>query len=113
MRGKNCTVLWTGTCDLTRKRGKYIELSDTTPEDIADQFDRVSRLREKHNDNVRILILECPFNSIVRWNSPKGHHNPDFFKEGQTPLIQRIKELNNKLSAINEKNLTPPSFALM
>jgi len=95
--------LWTGTCDLTVKSGKYIKLrhhSNKSVDTIIDQYNRAIKLVEKF-EGAEIKIVDCPILSIVNWNKNKKHNNPAKFRVDDFQVTRQIKLLNSKISEIN------------
>jgi hypothetical protein len=74
--------LWSGTCDLTCKKGKYISLrhqNNKTVNCILDQYHRAIGIVVKH-PRAEIKFIDCPILSIVSYNQYKGHDKPEIFK---------------------------------
>ena len=105
--------VWTGTCDLTKKVNRFIDLSSITVDEIIGQYQKIFDLKHIYGDHVQELILECPYYSISIWNSNKGHKNINIFEENNKLLLDRITELNNLIREINQANgVSAPSFSL-
>ncbi|CAC5373567.1 unnamed protein product [Mytilus coruscus] len=97
--------LWSGTCDLTIKKGKYIHLrnrDNKTIEQIEKQYIRAIKIVEKY-PAAEIKLIDCPILSIVSNNKYKGHNNPETFKTDDFQITRRIKHLNTKIIEINNR----------
>lgn len=106
-------VVWTGTCDLSKKIGKYVDLGNTTIDDIIIQYERVFDLNRIYGDNVKIIVLECPYYSISIWNSFKGHPDCSTFDHSDKLLHDKITELNTRIQILNESHsVVAPKFGL-
>ena len=122
--GRLLLVIWTGTCDLTRKVSissgdgsrkvnRFVDLSGTTPDEIIAQYQHICELKDAYGDLIQVLILECPYYSITIWNSVKGHKDISIFEENNRVLHDRISELNDKIRLLNESNgVSAPKFSL-
>ncbi|MES9881398.1 MAG: hypothetical protein ABW185_11010 [Sedimenticola sp.] len=108
--GKIFIVVWTGTCDMTQKNGRYIKLSNISTDDIVEDYEKIA---SKSNVNVKIVILEVPQYSITIWNQTKGHANPNSFKEESELLVDQTELLNAHIRFINSKvNTESPRFGI-
>lgn len=106
-------AIWTGTCDLTYKNGRYIHLSQTRVEDILRQYHRILSRTEMYKDRVQIVFLECPYYSIRIWNENKGHGNIEEFKNEDASLTFNIDNLNKNIHEINKmQGINAPKFTL-
>lgn len=112
-------VLWTGTCDLTSKTDKFIDLQEQNEDSvlsIISEYENISSyINEKHKNNADIIILEVPQYSIEIWNSARGHEQPTQYKEHQEILIDRINRLNDGIRRINSRltlSVALPRFGL-
>ena len=101
--GRLLLVIWTGTCDLTRKVyvspgdgsrkvNRFVDLSGTTPDEIIAQYQHICELERCLWKFIQVLILECPYYSITIWNSVKGHKDISIFEENYRVLHDRISE---------------------
>ena len=60
--------------------------------------------------STRFIFIKCPFYSIVEWNRPMKHPQPESFESSQSKLELMITELNIKIQQLNEP-LNPPQIA--
>ena len=108
--------IFLGTCDLTTKRGRFIELSSRDESSVRQIFhfiDRFNSLIHSYGRNFRIVFLEIPPYSIVRWNSSKGHSAPNHFVDQDKLLWYRIALVNEYIQQVNNTNLViSPRFKL-
>ena len=117
--GSILLVLWTGTCDLTKKvqnkefnRKIIVDLSDTSVEEIVIQYQRFFNLCQSRGDLVKSLLLECPYYSITIWNSFQGHPDSSVFDHSNKVLHEKITELNDKIKCLNsEQGIISPRFS--
>lgn len=119
--GNILIAVWTATCDFTQKSraniaqrySKYIALSNTTVNDVVNQFERILSVCRPYGDRVKVVFLECPYYSISIWNSNKGHENSDIFKESDEILKSKIESLNVHIRQLNQTNgLVAPKFSV-
>lgn len=105
--GNITLYIWIGTCDLTTKRGKFIQLAQSTDIQcenyIHSQVDRIVTFVKSH-PSVRLIFLEIPPYSIKVWNSYKGHHSPESFEEQDKILEGRINLLNNYIKEVDAQS---------
>lgn len=103
-------ILWFGSCEMTRKQGKYISLVNN-PEHKLDQIknDYIAYKQQimNANKNSTIIFLECPYQSIVIWNFVKGHPYPGAFKDEQKILEQYVTKLNRIIKELNGDQVVP------
>ena len=96
--------LWSGTCDLTCKKGKYISLrhqNNKTVNCILDQYHRAIRIVAQH-PRAEIKCIDCPILSIVNYNQYKGHDKPEIFKVEDFQVTRQIKALNSEIVKLND-----------
>ena len=89
--------VWLGTCNLTQKDGKYINIRsydnssvETVETNLQNIIDTVAQY-----PSCKLTILEIPTYSIVQWNKKHHHKNPDNFKDQDNLLDQQVYTLNN------------------
>lgn len=105
--------IWLGTCNLTKKSGKFIQLAhndDTEVELITYYIGKIIDLLKGYTGS-RVTFLEIPEYSIVSYNKYHGHHNPSSFRIADKELQSQIYTLNGKIRDINESlNTISPEF---
>ena len=72
-------LIWLGTCDLTRKTGKFLMLKNNPSARInvlSELYETIKSELLASKPNCTVLILPCPDYSLVEWNKSKGHSNP-------------------------------------
>lgn len=112
--GQITLYIWLGTCDLTVKRGPFIELRHSTDENA--QLYLLRYINEFRNfvssfPTVKLVFIEIPPYSIVEWNRFKGHSDPDSFQSQEKSLRDRILFLNDYLHSVNaELGVRSPSL---
>ena len=93
--------VWLGICDLTCKKGRFIELRHTDDSSavvyLKDQVDKYLKLVASF-PSVSIVFLEIPPYFKVEWNKSKGHRNPNSFQSQDLTLYGRIyiQEVNER-----------------
>ena len=106
--------IWLGTCDLTNRRGRFIDLrhsdDNTAVSYIKNQIDKfISYI--SHYPTVKFVFLEIPPYSIEHWNRSKGHSHPSSFHQNDLVLTERINLVNDYIREINEKSeVVSPKF---
>ncbi|CAC5404318.1 unnamed protein product [Mytilus coruscus] len=93
--------LWSGTCDLTKKEGRYIKLKSHSKKSIQ-TINRAINIVSKYQ-NAEIKFIDCPLLSISNWNKYKGHKNPETYKVEDFLVNKQIQELNYKIYQNNSK----------
>ena len=87
------------------KKGKKlsIALANQHPEAATDIIESLQKFKDilKPYPNSRLTILEIPHYSIVRWNTSRGHPNPDTFKDQDEQLQHQIDEINTFIQQYN------------
>ncbi|CAG2228076.1 unnamed protein product [Mytilus edulis] len=97
--------LWSGTCDLTKKEGRFIKIkshSKQSIQTIEEQYNRAINIVSKYQ-NAEIKFIDCPLLSISNWNKYKGHKNPETYKVEDFLVTKQIQELNYKIYQLNSK----------
>lgn len=97
-------LIWFGTCELTTKNGKFIELE-------GDVYENADRLIVKYrylisdiqrcNRQSEIIFLKCPYYSIIEWNRHKGCSDLSKYTNQDTALFSLIDYFNQKLDNLN------------
>lgn len=103
--GKVRIYLWTGTCDLTNKQGKFISiksnLADCTS-GLKDNLRAIQALVQKpENSDAKITFLNVPYYSIGEWNKKKGYGDTELFKYHDIALRDAIDSINEYIDSIN------------
>lgn len=97
--------IWIGTCDLTSKKGKFIDLAQNSDNECEEfihfQIDRIVSF-VKNFSTVKLIFLDIPPYSIVSWNTYKGHQCPDLFIDQDRILDGRITLLNNYIQEVDQ-----------
>lgn len=100
---KVSVYLWTGTCDLTFKTGKYVQLQKNNPvQSFQTACEKIVQLVEG-KPNVKLTILHVPYYSIETWNKVKGHPDPSVFKDDDRQLTDYVDSLNVKITEWNRR----------
>ena len=100
--------LWSGTCDITQKSGKFISLKNPDSEQVVNNlvkhFARAYEVVKCYSPWATLKIIDCPLLSISQWNGSKGHENPDQFKDEDKLATEQITLLNTEIQKLNEVN---------
>ena len=108
--------VYLGTCDLTFKQGKFIKLRHSDElkafSHIQSQITRYINFVSRF-PTVKLVFLEIPPYSIVKYNEAKGHINPQDYHSQDLELTQRIAYANDYLREVNDRRcVAPPRFKL-
>lgn len=96
--------IWTGTCDITNKKGKFIYPSgdEQVVEHILDRYENVTQnLKRKFGIRISFTILEVPFFSVSLWNKSRGHANPGKFSKANRVVETQLSSLNSGITKLN------------
>ena len=106
-------LCWLGTCDLTEKRGKFIQLRFSEIDEgvcfLTDRYRSLLALSSSFT-GVTVVLLDIPPFSIVEWNKAKGHPTSNDFKETDGILAQQIEVVNRWCSEHNTIDIPTPRF---
>lgn len=106
--GKIVLYIWLGTCDLTYKSGKFIQLRHSSDHEavtyLIEQINKFQAYLKEYSASVKPIFLEIPPYSIQVWNSSRGHQNPEIFKIDDSLLSHRIALVNEYIASINAVN---------
>ena len=112
---KVAIYIWSGTCDLTIKKGQCIQLRSHCAEPDASIYEDFHNIRQlvAHYDRdvVHLTLLEVPIYSISKWNSSKGHTNPKIFVDQDKILMNQIEKLNDVIKINLSLNTYSPRFS--
>ena len=104
--GKLMIYIWLGTCDVTCKTGRYIDLRFPSLERLLSElkplFDRYVTLCER-NSQVSCCFLEIPQISVYEWNRSRNHPTPGYYKQRDTEVRKQIDGFNEFLHTLNER----------
>ncbi len=113
--GQILLVVWTGTCDLTKKQRKFIDLSDNSVESIEHEYEKIHNLTLRYGDKLKVTILEVPQYSITNMEQKQGDPNPHSTRENAEILIDRVNRLNDKIRKLNSQSVSQilsPKFGI-
>lgn len=114
--GEIVLYVFLGTCDLTLKKGKYIELRhDNDHAAVSYLLFQINRFLNfvSNFPSVSIVFLEIPPYSLQAWNKSRGHRDPFSFQSQDLILHQRICLINDYIRGINHsKDVVSPRFNL-
>ena len=74
--------------------------SNRAVEEILQQYERAIRIVKRFKQ-AGIKLIDCPFLSIVKWNTSKGHPEPESFKESDLRATSQIESLNKEIWKLN------------
>ena len=93
-----------GTCDLTVRQGKYIQLrhlSDRVAVSyLQSQIDRYINFVSEF-PSVSLIFLDIVPYSIQEWNKSRGHRDPNTFLHQDLKLNERICLVNDYIRHVN------------
>lgn len=112
IHGKILIAIFAGTCDLTKKCGKHIQLSETKVNDIITQYKRILSFCKPYGDCVKVAILETPYYSIKIYNKHNGTIDRTVSDSVDTRKLKRkIDLLNEQVHILNQSyNIRVPKF---
>ena len=98
---------WFGTCDLTEKLDRQINISNNVEQSANDLLDIYANLNEICcHTNCTFTLLEIPYYSISIWNKGKLkiHDIPTTYTEQDVALKTQIDRINCRIKEINKNN---------
>ena len=101
---KPIVLIWLGTCEITKKNGKFIELFANSNEKIDQIIVKYRYLKsdiQRTNRQAEVIFLACPYYSIVEWNRRKGCSDPSVYKNQDSELFSLIDYYNQKVTTLN------------
>lgn len=105
-------VFWHGTCDITRKEGKFICLKNRFDSEVVGKLKRTySKLIKitKQYPNIELCLLEIPPISVRIWN--KTHDHDTWFLEDDVVVNDQVRAHNELIRSLNCRYVSP-RFAL-
>ncbi|KAL4233135.1 hypothetical protein ACF0H5_007820 [Mactra antiquata] len=100
---KTVVLFWFGTCDITKKEGKFIYQRYNDTKELTDllkiQFEELLELCQGHS--VDTGIIEIPSIFTKEYNKHKGHTNIDIFDD--KPINEQVKAVNSCIRFHNFK----------
>lgn len=93
---------WTGTCDLSRKKGKFVYLcapDDSVVEHICSEYSQAAEIVHRHGHTIKLIGL--PNYSLQLYNKFKGHTDSLSFKVDDSLLDNQVVLLNTKIDELN------------
>lgn len=114
-QGKIYLFVWTGTCDLTEKKGQFIYLKDNQTsciDSIKSSYNEIRRLvTSEGKEKVLLTLLNIPYYSTGEWNIHKGHAPSEIFAQQDIVLRDSIDAVNNYIDSVNrELGTQSPKF---
>lgn len=112
--GRINLFIFLGTCDLTKKSGKFIILKHLDQESaITSVVNKINELNSllRTFDTVKPIFLAIPPYSITYWNKSRGEQTTS--KDQDFELHSRILHINSHIEKLNEEvGVTSPRFAV-
>lgn len=114
--GNIILYVWLGTCDLTFRKGRFIDLRHNN-DSIAVSYlkHQINRYCEfvSNYPTVSLVFLEIPPYSIISWNRSRGHRDPTSFHSQDLILYERICLVNEYIKEVNRlSSVVSPRFNL-
>ncbi|MCG7879347.1 MAG: hypothetical protein N0E59_21405 [Candidatus Thiodiazotropha taylori] len=114
--GQIVLYIFLGTCDLTTKKGRFIDLAHENDHAAISYLQyQINRYLNfvSNFPSVSIVFLQIPPYSIQAWNQSRGHRYPSQFLERDLVLYERICIINDYINEINERlGVFSPRFRL-
>ena len=104
--GNVSLYIWTGTCDLTAKKKKYISLESNTEKILSNYKSNLIKIKDFCSSSQfikKVTFLQIPYYSIEIWNKSKGHPNSESFKEDDRKLNSLVDSANQFIETINSE----------
>jgi len=104
-------IIWFGTCELTRKSGKYLKLRESPFQNIEICLTECRKFKKRlleANKSALIVFLECPYYSIKKYNKKTiAHTEPKVDKDNNnnTRSIKKKKGEENLTWTIKGDNI--------
>jgi hypothetical protein len=93
----------------TKDKSVYISLAFTETNDaivvITNLFKQFIDLVNQY-PNCKLTFLEVPHYSIVRWNTTRGHRQPEVFATQDNTLHEQIEAINQVIHTLNREQLS-------
>lgn len=91
-----------GTCDITKKQGKYIQIRGKATDVIPAIVEELHRAKDFIlSQNCRIKFIGVPVYLISLYNDIKGHRNLTVFLDSDTKVESQVDLLNQHIEQIN------------
>lgn len=107
--------VWLGTCDLTVKTGRFLELktrSNAAVDAVLENFNEILALLD--GKNCIVTFLQCPIYSIAAYNQKKGHPHSESYISKDVTLKNQIHFLNHNIRLLNDSlNTHSPCFTVL
>ncbi len=104
-RGKPAVVyIWTGTCDLTQKQGRFLTLRDNRDsclQDILTGYRAIKHYASSLNCTVKFITV--PYYSVEIYNQYKGHPASTQFRSIDKEVKLRISRINSAILNLNRE----------
>ena len=68
---------------------------------MINQYRRAIKIVDKFS-GAEIKFIDCPLQSIVKYNKTKGHKKPAKFRVEDFKVTNQIKELKKRIAEVNE-----------
>ena len=104
-------LIWFGTCEFTVKVKKYIYVKDVDLNaqlnTLQDKYASLKARILRHNRHAKVVFLDIPYCSLLRFNADRGHPNLSKFKGKDKIVNDKIDELNYFLKEFNRPYHSP------
>ena len=98
--------VWVGTCDLTSKGKRFIQLKKPTDKSVKIFCNNLKAIKERCKSTcsrIKLTFLHVPYYLIQLWNEKKGHKNRETFKDDDRKLSCLIDTVNKYIDSLNEE----------
>lgn len=94
---------WGGTCDITEKQGKYINIRGKVTDTVSSVVKELHRAKDFIlGNNCRIKFIGIPIYLVSLYNDIKGHRNPTVFLDSDKEVEVQVDLLNTHIEQINQ-----------
>lgn len=91
-----------GTCDTTKKQGKYIQIRGKATDVIPAIVEELHGAKDfVLSQNCRFKFIGVPVYLVSLYNDIKGHRNPTVFLDADTEVESQVDLLNQHIEQIN------------
>ena len=107
-------LIWLGTCEITEKSGKYINLRDYPYQTIEDTLTKYRELKHRilqANRQAIVIFIERPYYSVIKTNKIKGDKSVDKHNSKDKIVCDLVDYFNEKIRLLNPTNVTIPRLA--
>lgn len=95
---------WSGTCDITRKNGRYIDIrakGESTPTNVIAAYENVRDFTLSLGCKIKFVGVPCYLVSL--YNDIKGYRTPSDFLDSDAEVELQVDLLNEGIVTLNDQ----------